>query len=601
MKTRINILAFLALSIVSFSACDYLDKTPDEDMTLEDVFTNREWIRGFISNIYSWLPHENHFADDGGFRNPFVGGSDEMEIAFGEAYSHLINAGTWNPSNIGRVPIWQEAWCSIRCCNIFLEYIDDSNQDPADIDSWKGEVYFLRAFFHFLALRTHGPIPLIDYVVSVDDDIQSIVRQPFDKCVKFIADDLDRAYQLLPHTRITTDYGRPVKSSAKALKSRLYLYAASPLYNGNSEFYADLKDPQTGEQLMPQTYDKNKWKAAVDASIEALECIEESNFHGLYRSGTNDPIKNYEEIFTVNWNKEVLWGKNLGDDLHHIWCSDPISFGLPSIFNPTQEQVDCYRMADGSKPILGYTNNGLTPIINPESGYVEEGYVATEEKGRWPKGVRNMYVGREPRFYASINYPGQIWKLNHELEFWYEGVDGKKYAGSDYCKTGYLMRKINNINSTQKPWNVQKPVWIYIRVAEIYLNAAEAINEYYGPTAEAYGYINAIRERSGLGPLEEGLTQDEFREEIRLERRIELAFETHRYFDVRRWKIAEEIDSKPIHSLDIYSGKHKQDDAFYTRVVCETRVFESPKHYLFPIPQEEINKNPRRLVQNPEW
>lgn len=598
MKLR-KIITVLLLACCA-TACDYLDKTPDEDLTIKDVFTRREWIRAYISNIYSWLPNENHFADDGGFRNPFVGGSDEMEIAFGEAYSHLINAGTWNSSNVGRVPIWTEAWCSVRCCNIFLANIDGSNQDPDEIREWKGEIYFLRAFYHFLALRAYGPIPLIDHVVEVEDDMSEILRQPFDRCVEFIAADCDRAAGCLPPTRSTTDYGRPVRAAALALKARLLLYAASPLYNGNPEL-AGLKDPQTGECLIPQVPDPEKWKLAADAAREALDEVDGSGFYGLYRSSSNDPVKNYEEIFTVNWNREVLFGKNLGDDLHHIWCSDPVSFGLPSIFNPTQEMVDCYRMENGSRPITGYTGNGLEPVINPASGYVEEGYAAAARAGRWPAGVRNMYVNREPRFYASINYPGQIWKLNHELAFWYEGVDGKRNAGSDYCKTGYLMRKINNINITFQPWAVQKPVWIYFRVGELYLNLAEACNEYAGPGAEVYAALNEIRNRSGLDDLPEGLSQTQMREEIKLERRIELAFETHRFFDVRRWKDAPQTEARPIHSLDIWRGTQRQDDAFYRRIVCEDRIFESPKHYLFPIPQEEINKNPRKLVQNLEW
>ncbi len=591
---------FFTLMIVAMVSCDYLDKTPDEDLTLEDVFSREEWTRGYMANIYSWLPHENHFADDGGFRQPFIGSCDEMEIAFGGSYSHLINAGTWNSNNIHRVPIWQEAWCSIRTCNIFLENIDTSPFPAENIKVYKGEIYFLRAFYHFLALRAYGPIPNIDYTVEVDDDISSIVRKPFDKCVEFICNDCDEAAKLLPDTRTNADYGRPAKAAAKALKARLLLYAASPLYNGNTDL-KDLKDPVTGEHLINQTYDSDKWRIAAEACKDALEECAKSGFYDLYYSETGDPIQNYEEIFTKNWNKEVLFGVNLGGDIHHVWCSDPVGQGSPAILNPTQEMIDSYRMEDGSKPVLGYKDNGLTPIINPASGYVEEGYASSERKGRWPKGVRNMYTNREPRFYASINFPGQVWKLNHILSPWYNGVDGKRDAGSDYCKTGYLMRKWNDINITRQPWVVRDLVWIYLRVGEIYLNYAEALNEYEGPNEEVYRLMNKIRERSGLGQLPDDLTQDEMREEIKLERKIELAFETHRFFDVHRWKEAEILDNKPVHCLNIMEGNHQQDDNFYRRVVCEERIFEAPKHYLFPIPQAEINKNPRKLVQNLGW
>ena len=149
---RLKLTVLFLISLLAFQSCDYLDKTPDEDLTIDDVFTREEWIRGFLSNIYSWLPHENHFADDGHYRNPYIGACDEMEIAFGAAYSHLMNAGTWNSSNISRVPVWADAWCAVRTCNIFLEHIDAAPIDPENIKVYKGEVYFLRAFYHFLTL-----------------------------------------------------------------------------------------------------------------------------------------------------------------------------------------------------------------------------------------------------------------------------------------------------------------------------------------------------------------------------------------------------------------------------------------------------------------
>ena len=262
--------------------------------------------------------------------------------------------------------------------------------------------------------------------------------------------------------------------------------------------------------------------------------------------------------------------------------------------------VDAYQMEDGSTPIIGYTNNGLTPIINSESGYREDGYVENSKEGRWPQGVRNMFVNREPRFYASINFPGQVWK-NHAIQVWFDGIDGRKNAGSDYCKTGYLMKKAMNERNRWNPWQVEQNTWIISRLGEIYLNYAEALNEFSGPSTEVYKYVNLIRNRSGLPNLEEGLSKEEMREKIWHERRIELAFETHRFFDVRRWKIAEVTDDKPVHSLNIFAGSHLQDNAFYQRIVVEQRVFDSPKHYFFPIEQNEIDKNDQNLVQNPGW
>ena len=268
----------IATLVVGAWACesfdDYLEKAPDDDMTKDEVFTNPEWARSWLWNCYSWLPSEANFADDGAWRSPFTGGSDEMEIAFGASYAHLINAGSWNATNITRVPVWAETYCSLRSINTFIENIDRvPNMEQTEKDELTGEAYFLRAFMHFLSLRCYGPIPIIDYVVATDDDWSAIVRKPFDECVTAIVNDCMTAISKLPRTRPKTEYGRPIKSAAYALRSRVLLYAASPLYNGNTEL-ARLKDTDTGNCLISQTYDPNKWKLAAVAAQEALEEFE---------------------------------------------------------------------------------------------------------------------------------------------------------------------------------------------------------------------------------------------------------------------------------------------------------------------------------------
>lgn len=587
---------------------DFLDMAPDENLTIQQVFENRIYTRDFLSHTYSWTPTEANMADDGGaWRNPYTAGCDEMECAFGGAYAHQINNGGWNPTDITRTQVWPESYMALRKVNMFIENVDKCPTNETEKRHWKGEAYFLRAWFHFLVFRAYGPIPLLDHALDPAEDMMGIRRSSADQVAKFIADDCDRAYELLKDVPRwgSTDTGRATSLSALGLKSRVLLYIASPLYNGNTQM-ADLKDPVDGTNLISQTRDDEKWKTAADA---ALACITEARGAGrdLYRKNS-DPVKNFQEIFNVNWNDEVLWAKNLGTYDHWLNCGDPVSFGCFSILNPTQELVDAFEMADGSTPITGYTEDGLKPIINPESGYVEEGFTETEFEGRWQKGVSNMYVGRDPRFYASINFAGAIWKTSrasnwtepHTLEFWYNGIDGKGHAGSDYCKTGYLMKKL--VYPTRVPWQYTPLMqWVYIRLGEMYLNYAEALNEHSGPVADVYTYVNAIRNRAGMPDLPKGLSKDEMRKRIRHERRIELAFEVHRFFDVRRW-LEGETQGEPIHSMNIYAGDNMQDPAFYQRIKVEDRVFDPKKHYLFPINQVEIDKNERHLlVQNPGW
>ena len=596
-----------ALLLAGAASCEkFLDKAPDENLTLDDVFTNRLNTRAFLTNAYSYLPYHADMAWD----NNFTGSCDEMEIAYGAHVTHAMCDGAWAPTDNFVAFIWTSMYEGIRKVNQLIENADRCTEATADeIRWWKGEAYFLRAFYHFMIFRAYGPIPYVDHVIDINEDIASIVRLPADKVAKAIADDCDKAAEYL-YDRDSwpmDNYARVNRIAALALKSRVLLYVASPLYNGNPVF-ADLKDLSTGENLISQTYDPEKWKAAADAAKACIDAAEASG-HALYDTDlATDPVKNYQNIFNVNWNKEVIWGRNNGAADHWLNCSDPTSFGCFAIFDPIQELVDAYEMEDGSTPITGYTNNGLTPVINPESGYVEDGFTTDSRDGRWTVGVSNMYAHREPRFYASINFAGGIWKTSrasnwtqpHVNEFWFYGIDGKNNAGSDYCKTGYLMKKLHYPNRV--PWqSTPNQVWIYFRLGEIYLNYAEALNEYSGPVKDVYDYVDAIRARAALPGLKSGLSKEQMRERIHHERRIELAFEVHRWFDVRRW-MEGETQGGPIHSMNIWEGSSQQDPAFYKRILVEDRVFETPKHYFYPIPQSEVDKNAKHLlVQNLGW
>ena len=625
---KIYTLSAILLAMMAFTACaDFLDKGPEENLTVDDIFADREYTKLFLSHTYSWIPTEANMADDGGaWRNPFVAGCDEMECAYGGAYGHNINSGAWNPTTISQTQVWEESYMALRKTNMFLERVGGSPASEEEIRHWTGEAYFLRAYFHFLAFRTHGPIVIADHCFDPSEDLMSYRRASVDELVAFMVQDCDKAAELLYDEDVWpgTDTGRATRLAAYGLKSRILLYAASPLYNGNTQ-QAELKDPVTGECLFNQVYDQEKWKTAADAAKQCINaCLAAGK--GLYNKFPDNPVKNYQSIFTDcqnGWNCEVLWAKNIGTYDHWLNCADPISFNCFSILDPTQNQVDAYETAEGVAPIIGYNKetidiNGsktevLKPIINPKANYVDQGFVETADASgldRWPAGVCNMYVNREPRFYASISFSGAKWKWNapnyvtndpHYLEFWYTGVDGKNNAGSDYCKTGYLMRKL--VSPERIPWKyTPNQIWVYIRLGETYLNLAEAINEYYGPTAECYDAINAIRTRAGLPGLPSGLSKEEMRDRIKHERRIELAFETHRFFDVRRWLDAENSENQPVYSMNIYAGDNLQDPAFYQRVKIEDRVFEAPKHYFFPISQTEIDKNQNGyLIQNLGW
>jgi len=446
-------------------------------------------------------------------------------------------------------------------------------------------------------MRVYGPIPIASSSSSLSDNFLEIRRQPLEDCIEFIVSECDKAAELLPIKVLSQgEHGRITRAAALALKARVLLYAASPLWNGNPS-YSSFADKE-GVFLFPRTPDQNKWKVAYEA---AKECIDESLQGGyeIYRLENTDPVKACQDLFLVNHNNEILLARNIGPSLVFERASGPLNNGGFSAYCPTQEIVDAYEMENGTHPILGYNPNS-SPIINPLSGYTESGFVATAHaKGHYPAGVSNMYVNRDPRFYANIHFSGSIWK-GRVLEFWRTGLDGRGAGGQNYTSTGYLIKKFADLNVDIPANRTALKTWVFFRLGEQYLNYAEALNEFQGPVSDVYLYVNQIRKRAGMPPLQSGLTKEEMREKIRHERRIELAFETHRYFDLRRWKLAEIVDNKDVYGMNIQSGSSLQDVEFYKRTRVETRVFDAPKHYLWPIYQYEINRN-NNLVQNPQW
>lgn len=594
---RVIVLWTLIFVVIScdgnFLGGDYLDKTPEADLTIEEVFSTRNNAESFLASMYEHIPNESSYADNHS-RNPFIGASDEMEITFRPAFSHNLNSGGWSADL--NYDIWGNAYRGIRKTNIFLENIDDVPMDPQMREQWKGQAIFLRAFYHFFNFRVRGPIPIVDQTFPTDADFTTVKRQPVEAVVDFIVSECDRAVEILDMEVPPERKGQATKAAALALKARTLLYFASPLYNGNPDYQGFID--QDGTHLFPQQYVEARWQAAADAAKDVIDQTEAAGY-GLYRSDDNDPVKSYQELFTEAWNKEWLFAGNFGTYAHFDYCLTPIGMGGYSIFCPTQNIVDDYETENGKQPILGYNPDG-SPIINPEANYNEEGYVSeADPEGYYPEGVSRMYANREPRFYASINFSGQFWK-RRQVEFWFTGIDGRRNAGSDYNISGYLLKKMAHPSVNIAQGIFEQNPWLFFRLGEQYLNYAEALNETQGPVANVYTYVNAIRDRAGLPDLPEGLSKEEMRDRIHHERRIELAFETHRYFDTHRWKIAEQTQSGPIYGMTISAGDSLRDDAFYNRRVIENRVFESPKHYLWPIPQDEIDKNPN-LLQNPGW
>lgn len=602
MKKNIKyiLVALLVVPLIFNQSCnkDYLDKTPEEDISLEDAFKQPRYAEAALAGIHATLPNEIYFTDYAD-ANPFVIAADEMDIPYPEKFVKLMNKGSWNSFNVASQQ-YKNMYEGIRAANIFLKYIGTTKLEGSftqDVKNrWIGEATFLRAFYHFLLMRIYGPVPIMDYVAGTDDDYTQIRRKPMDECVNFVVTECDKAINMLGMRVVDSrELGKPTAAAAYALKARVLLYNASPLWNGNPD-YASFAD-NAGTKLFSQQYDANRWTIAAAAAKDCIEKCEAAGYH-LFKEFT-DPVQNYQQLFITNNNAEVLFARNAGVDGWMEKCAFPARIGGWNGWNPTQAQVDAYEMTNGTTPVTGYNADG-TPVINNSSGYVEDGYATADDpQKRWLTGTRKMYINRDPRFYASINFNGSDF-AGGRCEFWNTGIDGLGRAARDYNITGYLIKKFLNPGVIISQGRFVSKTWIFFRLAEQYLNYAEALNEAQGPVADVYTYMNKIRERAGMPSLPTGLSKDQMRERIRHERRIELAFETHRYFDCHRWKIAAQTDKGPVYGMNITAGTSLTDDAFYKRTVVENRVFVAPKHYLFPIPQSEIDKN-QNMKQNPGW
>ncbi|GGH18736.1 RagB/SusD family nutrient uptake outer membrane protein [Sphingobacterium alkalisoli] len=580
MKKIFNALCLVVLLFVS-QACDsFLDQVPDDRQTIEEVFQKKRPTEEYLANIYNSVPDES----DQWNGHPWIGNVDEVHIAWAKWTIYQLNIGNWTP---GSSPFykWQGYYNGIRSATYFMNHIDGNTEilnidGQWLIDQYKGEARFLRALYYFLILRQYGPCVLLgDSEIPADatnNDIQR-ARASFDECVDYIASEFAEAAKVLPivnsHER---DFGRATKGAALAFRARLLLYAASPQYNGNTE-QASFRN-KDGAQLIAQSYDKEKWKRAADAAKEVIDL----ETYSLYEDPSQDPVASYRGVLLSPWNSEVIFARK--DNGLWNWdynCSLRSAGGWNGVA-PLQEMVDSYFMKDGKS-------------IHESDLYEGSGFT---------DGIYNMYVNREPRFYASILFQGTTYKGGNitrdpiTVELNYSGRDGKRNGGEDYSHTGYLVLKGVSPETNRLTGVSASRPYVLMRLGEIYLNYAEALAEYGGNDAEALVYLNYIRKRAGIPEYgTAGLpepTGAQLIQKIRDERRVELAFESHRWFDVRRWKIVEGVMGDQ-HGMNIDADGND----FFNRRVAAHYAWRKA-YYWFPLSQYEIDRG-LLLVQNPGW
>ncbi len=557
------------LLVLAFSSCkkDFLERAPSDFISEKEVFTNIDNAEAFLNNAYNDLPDFQVWTEDHSGLYYTGDGTDEMgyqQSSFVTQTPFDFNTGNWNPVSFPMQHLWKDYYSAIRRINTFLNNYDKIPEEVTGggvasdrKNRLKGEAYGLRAMYYFQLFKMWGGVPILDHAVDPYSKGTLPKRSSAEEVVNFIKKNISLALQNLPARYDASLYGRITATACKALLSRTTLYYASPLWN--------------------PSHDATRWQEAARAAKDALDYAINAGYY--LSTGTVNGLKGYERVFLELDNPEVIWSKqNAGDNQSFWWdyYMMPLSSGAFNVQGPIQEMVDAYEMINGQMPVLGYDPSG-EQIINPASGY----------------DPAHPYLNRDPRFYQSIIYPGATWQ-GRTIDIKPGGADQVNIGG--ILRTNYWCKKgtLESHNLFAGSGDALRRYAIF-RLGELYLNYAEAQNEVLSaPDQEVYNQVNIIRDRAGMPDLPAGLSREEMRKRIQHERKVELAFEDHRFWDLRRWRLSEIIDNGPVHYVtEDASGK-------FSYPVFQHRVFDKSKHYLFPIPQSEIDKNPE-LEQNPGW
>ncbi|MDR1120388.1 MAG: RagB/SusD family nutrient uptake outer membrane protein, partial [Dysgonamonadaceae bacterium] len=497
----------------------------------------------------------------------------------------LFATGTVNPVVISE-DAWEKCWQNIRRVNVFLQNVDSAPLSGKAKTTYKAEARFLRAWYYFILVKHYGGVPLIgDVVYKTEDEIKT-ERNTFAECIDYILSECDLSASSLTTVRPAGyDYGRIGSGACMGLKSRVLLYVASPLFNGGAEVPAGYPK----ELVAYPEYEKTRWEAAMKAAQDVINL----NVYALY----NNKEEEYPKTNGYFWaflasnkaaqgaQKELLVEQQVakGNYRESLFC--PPSRGGNGGGYAYQELIDCYPMIDG------------TPYRYTE---------ADELAGQ------NPWESRDPRLFQSITYdqhdlnnggmsswgPVDIYLRENGTPSGQDAVYTGTPTGYYICKMQFFYQAAGNF------WNGVNQSRPQLRYAEILLNYAEAATEWHAPANppdEVYEALKLIRERAGIQAgsnnmygLKENMTADEMREVIRNERRIELAFEGHRFFDVRRWMIAPETDSKMMTGMEV---RMKANKKVYTRFNVRQHIWR-PAMYFWPIPYKEVSKAPD-MKQNP--
>ena len=628
MKKQNSIYTLLIALLCFVSSCDYLgvsDQLAGGLQNTEQVFDNVSYTKRWYANVFAGIPDYSgiNSVNVGAFKNPWTGMCDELVVGYGN--SSKYNNSDRNAANMG-FHRYGDCYKYIRQANIFLQKAhpimttgtqgDQLLED--ELTQMKANVRFMRAFYHYLLFEQYGPIILVkDKIYNATED-QDVPRNTVDEVIEYIDSELTAVASELTQEPIFEDKDYrawPTKGVALAVRAKLWLYAASPLLNGGYREVLSVTNPD-GTRLFPD-YDAGKWEKALAACKDFIDYAEAGRYE-LYKEYKDDngavidPDKSVYNLFQ-KYTHEIIWatanndwGGMNGDAFDRRIAPRCEKNGLGST-GVTQELVDAFYMKDGF-PV------SATAYLPQSTLYQEEGYgTYKDQNDNFSKKytnvtVSNRYLNREPRFYNTVFFNGRQWPVSCNQVLFYNGGNSGVQEGQATL-TGYMLFKRFNrsVSLTNPGVASQFRPSIIFRLADFYLMYAEAANEVNPNDARVLKYLNLVRERAGLSDIEtlnpaiRG-NQELQRAAIQRERQIELATEGQRYFDVRRWMIADKNgegrQNGYVHGMNVRGESNDKED--FNRIVEASQIVFNRKMYLYPMPDSEMRKT-KNLVQNPGW
>lgn len=607
---KIRNIIFSVLLIAAASSCedfamgeDFLQKPPSTDVTKDTIFSKAEYARRILWRSYQYLPYgmeTNGFwtqmcmstiegLTDLNYDN--IGYSALSNTYYPGLYNAAVENNTTKNSNRTKMQFSQSGiWTGVRHAWLLVENIDKvPDMDEQEKSRLKAEAKMMVAVFYAHMLRHYGALPIVDHAISQEDP-QFPARATLQETTDFIIKLLDETIACpefpwrIPEDELANWDGRMTKAGAMALKTRVLLFVASPLFNADKPF----AQGEASEKKMTWwgSYDKNRWKTAMDACKDFFRAMNQYGYYKLVEAGDKgiaDEREAYTSAYFDRGNTETLIAcrRNFLSTKNNSQFDKALRWGA---YCPTKEFFDMFEMKDG-RPF---------DWKNPEM-------------------AKNPFKNRDPRLYENFILDGDRYNGRKADMVDENPNDKKNYPKGKDWKQGRMHQLSLASGLVCRKWGLDRnseaynrPVqWPILRLAEIYLNYAEALNEYNGgPTEEAYRYINAVRVRVDMPPLKKGMNQAAFREAVLHERAVEFAYEEVRFFDLIRWKKYDVFET-PLHGLHVYRNKNTKEYLF--KPFALTKYYRAwwktgwePRMCLSAFPSREVNKG-YGLVQNPGW